>query len=103
MNIDVVDIITILIALSAAVIAWKKAPLEGHALDAEAAGKYQRIAIDAADRLERLEKQVGELEKSLNLANARALKFEDWAKRLSGQVTSMGGVPVPFERGAAHD
>jgi hypothetical protein len=93
----ITEIFTLLVAGVSLYIAWKKAPYESKNLDAAAAEKYQSIAVNAAARLDALEKQVTELSIRARAAEERAAKFENYAKRLSGQVVSMGGIPVPFE------
>ncbi len=108
---DVGDVIGIVIAISGVILAWYKAPIEGRRLhgetsnfSADAALKYQELASKAAEqiaamqkRMELLESQVEHMEMQLETAQANATKFQDWAKRLSHQVHSLGGVPVPLE------
>jgi hypothetical protein len=104
MNIDLGDILALVIAISGFVIAWKKAPLEkikmsseSRAITADAAEKFQQIANKAADRLDALESEMIQVRELLRQSELRAAKFENWAKRLSHQVHSLGYVPVPFE------
>lgn len=115
---DADTIIAIVIAVIAAapgtialIIAFRKAKPEISVLDADAAIKYSDLVDRAAkreseyqsridslnSRVAQVEAQYGELHEQVALANKRADKFEDWAKRLAFQVQSMGGVPVPFE------
>jgi hypothetical protein len=91
------EVFAILVAVVSLYIAWRKAPLESKNLDAAAAEKYQAIAVNAAERLEALEKQVNDLAIKARAAEERAARYENWARRLSGQVVSMGGTPVPLE------
>ncbi len=115
---DANTIIAIVIAVIAAapgtialIIAFRKAKPEISVLDADAAIKYSDLVDRAAkreseyqsridslnSRVAQVEAQYGELREQVALANKRADKFEDWAKRLAWQVQSLGGVPVPLE------
>jgi predicted nuclease with TOPRIM domain len=97
----ITEVFTLFVAGVSLYIAWRKAPFESKHLDAQAAEKYQSIAVNAADRLDKLEAKVNELTQRAQAAEDRASKFENWAKRLSGQVVSMGGIPVLFEQSEA--
>ncbi len=110
MNFDIVDIVTLIIAVAGAVLAWRKAPSERRSLDADAAEKYQQIAANAADREEELKKRllkleakVAEMEKQVKEANDRAIRFENYAKRLSYQVKALGHIPVPLDEDSGKD
>lgn len=108
MDANTLALIIALIAAAPGVYAvWqqrKKIPLETSGLSADTAAKYQEIARKSAERvdmmqtrLDLLETQVQALELQLRQANERAGRFEDWARRLTHQVRSLGGVPVELE------
>jgi len=89
----------------------KKTPHENQQLDGDAANKYAQAAATVANENLRMAAKVGALEKRIDALEAsnmtleqtieaervRSRKFEDWAKRLSYQIRSLGQIPVPFE------
>jgi hypothetical protein len=60
--------------------------------------EYQNRIDSINARIGVLECRQAELENQVREANIRAEKFESWAKRLSHQVQSLGGIPVPLEQ-----
>jgi hypothetical protein len=106
MSTDWGTIIAIIIAVSAAILSWRKAPNERRALDGDGAMKFEQAAasiaarnIELMKRIEALERSVQELETSLAAEQERSRKFENWAQRLVYQIKMMGaGEPVPYEQ-----
>jgi hypothetical protein len=109
---DIVSLIMGIASIATAVIVWRKFKPEVRILDADAATKYAELVDRAAKReseyqnridsiqarMALLETRQGELEAQVEAANQRAEKFEGWAKRLTHQVQSLGGVPVAMEQ-----
>ncbi len=103
----VAALVAVLAALPGIYAIWQnrnKVRADASVLDASTAEKYQEIARKAAERMEAMQKrldlmdaQLFDMQQQLKLSEARAARFEGWAKRLAGQVTSMGGIPVPLE------
>jgi hypothetical protein len=108
------DLITLIVALGSltlSYVAYRKFKPEVQVLDADAATKYSDLVDKAAEReskyqmridalvirVTQLETRQSELAEQVRDANRRADKFEGWAKRLTYQVQSLGGVPVPLE------
>ena len=115
MNLTPENIITGILALVSlmgagvtVITALRKTPHENLATDGDAANKYAQAAGLIATENLRMTVKIGELEKRIDALEAdidyeriRSRKFEDWAKRLSYQIRSLGSVPVPFENDEA--
>ena len=107
----ITDVVTLVIMALGFYLTWKKAPLESRKLAGEAASsqadtaaRWQEIANNAAkreaelrSRLDTIELQMATLQIQAREAMAKAARFEDWATRLSHQVISLGGHPVPLD------
>lgn len=100
------NIIAIVISVltGAGIIAWIKLGPELRSLNADLASKYQEIADKAAERIAELEEDIGTmraevklLKSSLESSDREAARVRNWAERLSGQVISLGAVPVPLD------
>jgi hypothetical protein len=92
-----------------------KQPHENKSLDGNAANQYAQAAaavaaenIKMTTKISGLEKRIDALESdnmtlkdTIEAERIRSRKFEDWAKRLSYQIRSLGSVPVPFENDEA--
>jgi predicted negative regulator of RcsB-dependent stress response len=108
---DIIQWVTIVGLVIGAIAGWRKLRPEVQVLDADAATKYSDLVDKAAEReskyqmridalvirVTQLEARQMELAEQVKDANRRADKFEGWAKRLTYQVQSLGGVPVPLE------
>ena len=115
MDADTLQSIGVMIALIGSAVTvfinLRKARPEVQFLDADAATKYSDLVDRAAkreaeyqnridtllSRMAQIEQKYSDLSDQVRTANQRADKFENWAKRLTYQVQSMGGVPVPLE------
>jgi hypothetical protein len=97
------NLISIIIAVFALVLAWRKAPGERTATDAQAAKSYaeaaekSRVAADEAEKralawANRAETTAQELSECLTFKDA----IMAWAKKLCAQVVLLGGDPVPL-------
>lgn len=64
---------------------------------AETVKTYSSEINNLQVRLNANDKKILELEKDLKIANERALRFEDWAKRLAQQVRDMHGIPYDLD------
>lgn len=114
--------VAIIVALVSLYFAIRKHPFDIRKLNTESkvdmvdvAEKYQQIANSAADMniklreeiqkireqldevTRRHEQELTDIRSKLAVAEVRAAKFEDWAKRLVAQIESLGETPVPFE------
>ena len=117
-----ISIVGTLISLGMFLILWRKLRPETAVLQGDALDKYNDALNKSAarelqsqtrwdqreadfqtreaylmGRLSTLEAKYSELDGKLAAALARAERFERYAYRLAGQVTSMGGTPVPLE------
>ena len=104
-------LVSVIGAVTTLIAAIRKTPHENMASDGDAANKYAQAAATVANENLRMSAKVGALEKRIEALEAsnmtleqtieaervRSRKFEDWAKRLSYQIRSLGQIPVPFE------
>lgn len=138
-KISIYDLLTLLIAITGAYLAWKKAPRERKVLDTTAASQdaqaskdyaeaaqmtaaeNQRLNVEnselkkildtkdkeAQEKLDQLRaelmQQIDELrtqlqacQECIDTINKEKQAFEDWGKRLSAQIVSLGETPKPL-------
>ena len=105
---DTLQTMGVIVALVASIITvylnLKRAPVDRRVLDIDASvsastalKSYSDEVIKLRSELVDVRKCMMELEVQVRHAEQRAERFEGWAKRLHGQVISMGGVPVALE------
>ena len=123
---DIASIVGVVLSLIAVIVAWRKAPHEERNLDSSAAKAFEEAASLAAQRSERLDQKITQLEKlvaelqckvknveteNLDLKaetkrqdeRIRVLEEEngdlmEWAEKLVIQVRNLGGTPIVWVR-----
>jgi hypothetical protein len=105
---DWVTLIGMLLGFGGWYIEYRKAKKNGVNVDADTMTTYAALVDRAAKKekeyqaiVDTFEGRIAGLETKVTEANTRADRFENWAKRLAGQVSMLGGTPVGLEQGKA--
>ncbi len=107
---------TVTFLMSASGLAWqvykerRKLPGESRATNGQAAESYAHAAeitgkenITLKERLTKAEERIDALEKEVREVKSLNFDLDEHNERLSHQVISLGGTPVPFIRRTATD